>query len=75
MHSLVTPGDQNTKDVLKKADDFIDKCNEEKSIKKRPPRDNTGRGSRGSLHLPKSRILCVVNYQRSPSVSMYSCSL
>ena len=50
MQSLVSPGDENTQEVLRKADDFIDKCNEEKCSKKRPPRDNTGRGSRGSFY-------------------------
>lgn len=42
MKSLVSPGEQKTQDVLKKADDFIEKVNKVKTTKKHPSRDNTG---------------------------------
>ena len=42
MKSLVNPGEEKTQDVLKKADDFIEKVNEVKAVKKYKPQDNTG---------------------------------
>ena len=42
MKSLVNPGEEKTQDVLKKADDFIEKVSEVKAVKKYKPQDNTG---------------------------------
>ena len=42
MRSLVSPGEEKTQEVLKKADEFIEKRNKDKTAQKHPPRDNTG---------------------------------